>query len=164
MILFTIHDFWSFMQNEFFYHLPNSQPRRHILLRNGMYLVRRPIIDVKVGEHYGVMVCGKTLRKLGFPENRSIIIHKTDKGISPIWTDISGKWCLVNDGDVSPSRINEAVARIKVSLATPNYHLIFSNCEHFARFVTQGIAQSTQVQNVVVVGGLAAAFLLLSND
>jgi hypothetical protein len=156
------------MQNEFFYQLSNSQPRRRIVLRNGMYLVKRPIIDYKAGEHYGVMICGKTLRKLRFPENRfpenrSIIIHKTDQGISPIWTDISGKWHLVNGGTVLPNQIDEAITRIKISLATPNYHLIFSNCEHFARFVTQGIAQSTQVQNVVVVGGLAALFLL-SND
>ena len=152
------------MQNEFFYQLPNPQPRRRILLKNGMYLVKRPIIDSKVGEHYGVMICGKTLRKLGFPENRSIIIHKTDKGISPTWTDISGKWCLVDNGSVPSNQIDEAVNRINISLATPNYYLFFSNCEHFARFVTQGVAQSTQVQNFAVGLGLAVAFFLSNND
>ncbi len=155
------------MQNEFFYQLPNSQPRRRIVLRDGMYLVKRPIIDYKAGEHYGVMICGVTLRKLWspenhFPENRPIIIHKTDQGIFPVSTDTSGKWHLVNGATVPPNQIDGAITRIKISLATPDYHLIFSNCEHFARFVTQGIAQSTQVQNVAVVVGLALC--LLSND
>jgi len=70
------------MQKDFLYYLPNPRlQRKHIVLKNGMFSVKRPTVYSKLGEHYGVMVCGETLRKLGFPENRSIIIHKTDKGI-----------------------------------------------------------------------------------
>lgn len=149
------------MQNEFFYILPNLQLRRkYILLRNGMYLVKRPIIDVKVGEHYGVMVCGKTLKKIGLPETCAIIIHKTDKGIS--WSYMSDEWYFVNG--VPLNQLNDAISRINISLTTPNYHLIFSNCEHFARFVTEGIVQSTQVQTVGVLGGLAFLAYILSRD
>ena len=151
------------MQKDFSYYLPNPRlQRKHIVLKNGMVLVKRPTVYSKLGEHYGVMVCGKTLRKLGFPENRSIIIHKTDKGIVLDWADISGEWYFVNG--VPLNQINEAINRINISLATPDYHLIFSNCEHFARFVTEGIAQSTQVQTVGVLSSLALAFILLRDN
>ena len=149
------------MQDEFFYHPPDSQLKKRIVLRNGMFLVKRSIIDAKAGEHYGVMVCGKTLRKLGFLENRSIIIHKTDKGILPVWADISGEWYFVNK--VPLNQIDGAVDRINISRATPEYHLIFSNCEHFARFVTEGSSRSTQVQTVGVAVSILT-LLWLNND
>lgn len=110
------------------------------------------------------MVCGKTLQKLGFHENRSIIIHKTDKGIFPVWADISGEWYFVNGGAVPLNHINQATNRINISLATPDYHLIFSNCEHFARFVTEGIAQSKQVQTVGVLAVSALALIWLNDN
>ena len=156
---FTI--FGGIMRNEPFYHLPNPQIRKRIVLKNGIYLVKRPIIDVKVGEHYGVMVCGETLQKFGFSRNRSIIIHKTDKGIFPVWADISGDWYFVNK--VPINQIGGVIDRINTSLVTPQYHLIFSNCEHFARFVTEGSARSTQVQTVGVATAVLA-LLWLNND
>jgi hypothetical protein len=62
--------------------------------------------------------------------------------------------------------MSDALRRMQESLKSPtNYDLFSDNCEHFARFVTTGKKESSQVQNAVIIGGgLVLLFLLGGED
>src|SRR5947208_764077 len=56
-------------------------------------------------------------------------------------------------------QINEVSERLKIAQTWTDYYLLASNCEHFARYVIEGVSRSSQVMNgaFLALGGLALA-------
>lgn len=127
----------------------------------GIYLVKRKSVYTPLIEHYGIAVIGKYLKNFNPNWNRAKVIHKTNLGIHVDDFEPFG-WEKVEK--VTEANINQAVGRAGISLYDA-YSLISDNCEHFARFVTTGKKESSQVQNAVVaslaIGGL---YWLFKND
>lgn len=147
------------MQN-LYYH-PNP-PLKIIIRRfssDGIYHVKRKSTYPFI-EHHGVVVIGKCLKELGFYDKKPRLIHKTDSGIHAEFFD-SRDW--QNLKFVPARQINQEIARITMALKNPTYCLLSNNCEHFARFVMEGIEYSTQVQ-LAVLATSAATLLWLNND
>ncbi len=139
---------------------PNS-PRKIIIrhrLSEGIFLVKRKSVYPLI-EHYGVIVIGRHLESLGFYDKRPRVIHKTDSGI---YADVfnANEWQRLKF--VPANQVNKEIVRIKIVLKSSTYHLFFRNCEHFARFVVEGIEYSTQVQIGFVA--VTAAVILLNNS
>ena len=141
------------------YYYQTLRPRR-VVLRNGVFLVKRPGMISGGYDHYGVLISGLALKKLGFDPRFPVVIHKTNEGIVPEWVDYSAGWTYVS----ATQSVDAAIDRLSNSLFDPSFHLIFKNCEHFARFVVEGIAESTQIQNLVGLGGIGLAIYLVSSQ
>lgn len=144
---------------EIFY---NPSPPRKIIrhyLPEGIYQVKRKSVYPLI-EYYGVAVIGKLLEQLGFSDGKSRVFHKTNLGIHADVFNIN-EW--QRHKFVPANQVKQEIVRLKFALQNRQKYSLLDNCEHFSQFVTEGIAQSTQIQNVVVVGGLTALFLL-SND
>lgn len=108
--------------------------------------------DAKGVEHYGILDIGN---RIGHPNVNGIhpvVIHQTPPSIKVDWLQNTGMWevlgRITNEGDAK-SRMNNAFRK-------PNYDLFGHNCEHFARYVATGRHESTQLQAVGFVAGLAA--------
>jgi hypothetical protein len=141
----------------------NPNPPRKIIIRRylseGIYQVKRKSVYPLI-EHYGVVIVGKQLEQLGFDDGKSLVFHKTDLGINIELFNVK-EWQRLKF--VPANQVKQEMVRLKFALKNQQKYSLLDNCEHFSQFVMEGIAQSTQVQNVVFVGGLAALFLL-SND
>jgi hypothetical protein len=123
-------------------------------LPEGLYLVKRPS-QYPLIEHYGVLIVGQPLRSFGIYRDEPVILHRTDLGVRADWVGQMGPVHIL--GQVPPHLVSLAVARFSVALRENNYDLFTNNCEHFARYVTEGQSYSTQVAVVVTVGLLALA-------
>jgi hypothetical protein len=123
-------------------------------LPDGLYLVKRPS-QYPLIEHYGVLIVGQPLWSFGYFGGEPVMLHRTDIGVRADWAVNMGSWN--NLGQVPPHLVPSAVARFSAALQENDYNLFTNNCEHFARFVTQGKKQSTRVNAVAVlsVAGLA---------
>lgn len=128
------------------------------LFENGIYLVKRKSTYAPfIKEHYGVAIIGRYLRNFNPQWNKATVIHKTNLGVrrdnfNPF------EWEKVEK--ISEQNITDAVNRTGITM-NDAYDLLSDNCEHFARFVTTGKKESTQVQNAVKLGiaGVIAYFL-----
>jgi Lecithin retinol acyltransferase len=144
--------------------LPNSS-RFSDFYSDGIYLLNKPIENPfqKPGRHYGILIKGQRfLEILGIHDRRPIVIHKTNNGIYRDSAE-TYEWEIL--GQVPPHQITDAMRRMQLSLLSPlNYDLFINNCEHFARFVTTGKKESSQVQGVAVIGGLVLLLLLGGDD
>jgi hypothetical protein len=121
-------------------------------LTDGLYLVKRPS-QYPLIEHYGVLLVGQVLWSFGYDVDQPVILHRTDLGICADWAAYTGPWNVL--GQVPPRLVPSAVTRFSTALQVNDYDLFTNNCEHFARFVTEGRDYSTQVAGAVVAAGLA---------
>ena len=88
------------------------------------------------------------------------VIHKTDSGV---YADPYDAFNWKEIGKIPESDIPLAVLRTKLSI-NDGYNLLSDNCEHFARFVTTGNKESTQVQTAGITGSLTALYFLFRDD
>lgn len=124
----------------------------------GIYLVKRKGAKSTLYDHYGFAVSGNLLKNFNLPIGKPKVIHKIDTGI--IQNDFdSHSWEVISK--MPNNEIPLAILRTRLSIKD-GYNLLFDNCEHFARFVTTGKKESSQVQNVFGLGiiGLATYFAL----
>lgn len=128
------------------------QPITFQHMPDGLYLVKRPS-SYPLIEHYGVLLVGQALWSFGYDLDQPVILHRTDCGVRADWAAYAGPWNIL--GQVPPRLVPSAVTRFSAALQGHDYDLFTNNCEHFARFVTEGRDYSTQVAGAVVVAGLA---------
>ena len=58
----------------------------------------------------------------------------------------------------------EVFRRLEEVMGTGGYHLVWKNCEHFARYVSTGVARSTQVNAALIISAIGFVTYLLSTD
>jgi hypothetical protein len=120
-------------------------------LEPGLYLLKRQS-ETKVVEHYGVLDIGNRLSRTSAWPPEPVVVHQTPPQVTITPFHETGTWQLlakVEDEAGARERIREAVKK-------PEYDLFGHNCEHFARFVALGKRESTQLQVVGIVLGIAA--------
>ena len=120
-------------------------------LIDGLHLLKQKS-QAKGADHYGILDVGNRLRQPNVNGTQPVVIHQTPPSIRLDWLQNTGQWQVlgkITDEVAAIVRINEAAAR-------PDYDLFANNCEHFARYVATGTKESTQLQAVVIVSGLAA--------
>ena len=125
-------------------------------LSDGLYLAAQPAEKSGVRiEHYSVLDIGNTLQHSQADGSHPIVIHQTPPHIRADWLANTGRWNVmgrVTDVPGATRRLNEA-------FTNPQYELFGNNCEHFARFVTEGTRRSDQIflagVGAVAVGALA---------
>jgi hypothetical protein len=131
----------------------------------GVYLAKQRS-SYFVIEHYGVIVVGNSLlTQIGFPKNNALVFHLLDKGIQVDYLETSGNWEIL--GQVNETQISNSIWRLKFAFNNPNYNLLSNNCEQFARYVAEGVKQSTQVQGagLVALAGIGlGAFIWATRD
>lgn len=123
---------------------------------DGLYLIKRRSSEKGV-DHYGVLDIGNRIRHPQVDGINPVVIHKGANGNQIDWFQNTGIWETVS------KVIDEsgAIARLSEALKDPNYDLFGNNCEHFARFITTGKKESTQIQAAVMVVGLAVLTALV---
>ncbi len=117
---------------------------------DGLCLLMQP--GAKGVDHYGILDIGN---RIGHPQvdgRHPIVIHQTPPTIVMNWLQETGSWSVRGRITDEPY----AIGRLKAALKNPSYDVFGNNCEHFARFVATGKRESTQLQVIVVVAGLAA--------
>lgn len=67
---------------------------------------------------------------------------------------------------VVDGRLASVLERLTIARAWTNYDLVLSNCEHFARYVIEGVDRSSQVTNgaFFALGGLVIARLVMRDS
>ena len=123
-------------------------------LSDGLYLVSQE--SEKSGiliKHFGVLDVGNVLQHSEADGTHPLVIHQTPPRVQVDWLGTTGSWTVM--GRVTNT--SGAMERLKAAFSNPEYDLFGNNCEHFARFVTQGSRRSDQVlwAGVVAVGALA---------
>ena len=119
--------------------------------QDGLYLLKQKS-QAKGVEHYGIMDVGNKLNIQQANGLHPVIVHQTPPSIALSWLQETGSWEVLGKITDETSAIN----RMKIALVTPTYDLFGHNCEHFARYVATGKKESTQLQAVGVIAGLAA--------
>lgn len=132
----------------------------NIIYPAGIYLVKTTsqlLPDVLY--HFGVLIAGNNLKKIGYSDSHPLVFHLTDKGFQIDWVETFGKPEILGKVDL----VNESLTlqRLRYASLHLNRWQLGNDCEHFARFIAEGYKQSTQFQNIGVLSGLALAFLLL---
>lgn len=127
----------------------------------GIYLVKRKSVITPVMEHYGIAILGKYLNYFDSSWKEPKVIHKTNLGVHAD-SFHSFDWEKVEK--ISNSTIYEVIMRTNLSQYDV-YNLLVNNCEHFARFVTTGKKESSQVQNAFGLGLISLiTYLVLRDD
>jgi hypothetical protein len=133
-------------------------------LADGLHLLRQRSQSKEGVYHYGVLDVGNRLGRTPAWQyhQHPVVIHQTPPTIRADWLANTGSWESL--GMVACAQEASAIARIMQALQDPHYDLFGNNCEHFARFVTTGQRESTQVNNVVgvvllIIGGIVVAKL-----
>lgn len=130
---------------------------------SGIYLINTASETApNIIDHFGVMIVGKHLRLLDLSDERPLVFHLINTGLQVDWLEVFGK--PKDLGKVSSTQELAAINRLRFASNNLNRWYISNNCEHFARYVTEGYKQSIQLQNATFLGSLAATFLWLSND
>jgi hypothetical protein len=116
---------------------------------------------------YGVWHHGVVRRLVLVPVGIAVeVIHNTKGGgVSVIdWYDFgSGNPILLHRCPESPTHAAQVVARAEANLGKP-YFLFAQNCEHFASFAFNGVAESESLQTLgVMVAGVFAVAILTSD-
>lgn len=122
-----------------------------VLNHRGLYLLRQPSRDKGV-DHYAVLDVGNILNISGASSSRPFLIHQTPPSIRIDDFHQSGQWWLM--GKVQDEI--GAAFRLRAALENSEYDLFGNNCEHFARFVTTGVRESSQLQSAVSLVGVVA--------
>ena len=125
-------------------------------LNDGLYLASQPAEKNGVRiEHFGVLDVGNTLQHSQANDSHPIVIHQTPPYIRADWLANTGRWNVL--GRVTD--VQGATCRLREAFDNPQYDLFGNNCEHFARFVTEGARRSDQIfwagAGVVAIGTLA---------
>lgn len=107
-------------------------------------------------DHFGVMIVGKPLRILGYSDESPLVFHLTDR-FQVDWLEAFGKAELL--GKVHPFQESQAINRLRFASNNLNHWQIKNTCEHFARFVAEGISQSIQLQNITALGLMGGLFI-----
>ncbi len=133
-------------------------------LFDGIYLVKRKAIVTPLIDHYGIIVKGQALKKMGYSPNSPLVFHLTDQGILAEWLEYSGDWEPL--GQVSYDQTNQAVSRLLNAFNNSTYDLFANNCEQFARYVTEGVKQSHQLQNagLLTIGVIGVGAMLWASS
>ena len=125
---------------------------------SGIYLVKTSSQTLpNIIDHFGILIAGYPLKSLGYFDDKPIVFHLTNVGFEAHYIEQFDEIDIL--GQVNPNQIPQAIWRLKVSFFNPKYDLLSNNCEQFARFVTEGKKQSTQLQNAVALSGLAGLFI-----
>jgi len=125
-------------------------------LSDGLYLVSQGSEKDGVAiTHFGVLDVGNILRHTASDGTHPLVIHQTPPRVRVDWLANTGNWSVM--GRVTD--VAGAMERLKATFSNPEYDLFGNNCEHFARFVTEGSRKSDQIfwagVGVVAVGALA---------
>ena len=119
--------------------------------QDGLYLLKQKSQDKGV-DHYGIMDIGNRLYLPQANGLHPVVVHQTPPSVTLNWLQETGSWEVL--GKITDEA--NAINRMKASLENPAYDLFGHNCEHFARYVATGKRESTQLQAVGIVAGLAA--------
>lgn len=126
----------------------------------GIYLVNRKGSLSSGYYHYGFAVSGKFLNYFNLPKGVAKVIHKDNKKVVADDYDALS-WQVIHK--MPENEIPLAIIRTKQTL-NESYNLLSNNCEHFARYVTTGKKESSQIQVLGVLAVSAALIWLGSND
>lgn len=118
---------------------------------DGLYLLRQKS-GSKGFDHYGILDVGNRIKHPQVDGRHPVVIHQTPPSVTMTWLQNTGPWSVL--GRITDEA--RAIQRMGAALQDPEYDLFGHNCEHFARFVATGRRQSTQLQAVGIVAGLAA--------
>ena len=114
---------------------------------DGLYLLKQSSPSKGV-DHYGILDVGN---RLAYPSvDQPVVVHQTPPAIRVDWLRSTGCWAVIARILDEPA----AIGRIRTAMANPRYDLFGHNCEHFARFVTTGRRESSQLQTVFAVAGI----------
>ncbi|TGK42468.1 hypothetical protein [Leptospira andrefontaineae] len=132
-----------------------------IELTKGLYLAKKPAKEYfNLVDHYGVIDIGNVSGLFHNAGQSPIVIEKI-AGKGNVANYASSDWIII--GKVKDHHILSAKIRLKTALNDPTYDLLGNNCEHFARFITEGKKRSTQV-NVFAMAAMAGLVFLMSQD
>ena len=131
---------------------------------SGIYLVKTASETApNLIDHFGVMIVGKYLKLLGYSDEIPLIFHLINTGPQVDWLEVFGKPEVL--GKVSLTQELPAIKRLRFAFNNLNRWYFSNNCEHFARYITEGYKQSIQLQNAAVLGSLVVvAFSWLRNN
>ncbi len=118
---------------------------------DGLYLVMQRSVGKGI-DHYGILDIGNRLGVRGADGINPVIVHQSPSGITADWLQDTRAWHVL--GKITDEAY--AIRRYHAALANPAYNLFGHNCEHFARFVANGVRESKQLQAAAWVAGLAA--------
>jgi hypothetical protein len=117
-------------------------------LEDGLYLVeQKSVFKGNNILHYGVLDVGNILNHPKYLHENPLILHQTPPQIRADYLSNTGIWTV--RGVVTLEDLDAAIKRIQDALKNPHYDLFGHNCEHFARYVTQGKRTSHQVMAAV---------------
>jgi hypothetical protein len=123
----------------------------------GIFLVRRKGAKSNAYDHYGVAVSGKYLKNFSLLGQKVKVIHRIHEFDTKVIEEDYNPFTWQTVHKMPESEIPLAILRTYLT-QYDKYNLLFDNCEHFARFITTGKKESSQVQNVfglVILGSLA---------
>lgn len=127
---------------------------------DGLYLIKRKSTQKGV-DHYGVLDIGNRIHHPQVDGINPVVIHKGAEGIFIDWFQDTGSWNVI--GKVTDEM--SAIERLNLAFQNPQYDLFGNNCEHFARYITIGKRESTQIQAAGIAVGLAAlAIFVLTKE
>jgi hypothetical protein len=124
-------------------------------LSDGLYLLKQKS-EGKGVDHYGILDVGNRLALRDVDGRHPVVIHQTPPWIRLNWLQDTGTWSVL--GQITGEQ--DAKARMAEAFKNPKYDLFGHNCEHFARYVATGCRESTQLQAVSFVAGLATLAIL----
>ena len=119
--------------------------------QDGLYLMKQNSSEKGV-DHYGILDVGNRINNPQVDGRYRVVIHQTPPSIRIDWLQNTGTWTVLGRITDEP----DAIARMQAAFQNPDYDLFGHNCEHFARYVATGKAESTQLQAVGIVIGLVA--------
>ena len=124
---------------------------------DGLYLLKQNSQQKGV-DHYGILDVGNRIELPKVDGSHPVVVHQTPPAVSLHWLQDTGVWDVL--GKITDEQ--KAIQRMKKALENPKYDLFGHNCEHFARYVSTGRRESTQLQAVGLVAGLAALVYVAS--
>lgn len=129
---------------------------------DGLYLAQQKSnIKPYFFDHYGVIDVGNILNHPQGNPNMPIVIHQANPAIRADGLTNTPSWKVM--GKVNDAHLINAKKRLQEALKNPEYNLICNNCEHFARYVTTGIKESTQIQSAFAITVLGVLLYSLWN-
>jgi hypothetical protein len=124
-------------------------PYQH--LSDGLYLLKRRS-QAKPFDHYAVLDVGNRFGLILTDRSQPVVVHQTPPGITTNWLRDTGDWQVVGKAVYE----TQCIERLRIALRNPSYDFFAHNCEQFARFVTTGTHESTQLRTAAVIAGIAA--------
>ncbi len=129
---------------------------------DGIYLIRTTSQTFpNLIYHFGVMIVGSWLGRLGYSDLHPLIFDLIDSGPRRVFCEEFGSIEVL--GQVSQRHEPDAIQRLQFAFRRMGNWTIENNCEHRARHVTEGHGQSLQLQTGLLVGGVLA-FCILSDN